>query len=106
MCGVKMRSLLWALWGLSAVSQVLAADTLSTSGFDICQNASPIQVKTLDVSYTRSTKEVVFNVAGSNAKKQKVSATLTVTAYGRQLYSNTFDPCGDKVHVDKLCPGE
>ncbi|KAJ5214811.1 hypothetical protein N7468_010490 [Penicillium chermesinum] len=99
-----MRSLLWALWALGAAPQVLAADTLSTSGFQICQSDAPIQVQKLDVSYTRSSKEVVFDVAGTNTKEQKVMATLTVTAYGRQVYSTSFDPCGTKVHVDELCP--
>ena len=101
-----MRSLLWALWGLSVVPQALAADTLSTKGFQTCLTDSTIQVTALDVTYTRSTRNVVFNLAGTNSKEQNVTATLTVTAYGHQLYSNSFNPCGDKVHVDKLCPGK
>lgn len=100
-----MRTHLWALWALGVVPQALAADTLSTSGYDICQSDSPINIKKLDVSYTRSSNVVTFDVAGTNSISQKVEATLTVTAYGKQLYSKTFDPCGDSIHVDKLCPG-
>jgi hypothetical protein len=101
-----MRKTIWALLSLGVVPQALAADTLSTNGFTLCMTDSDIKVTDLDVSYTRSTKEVVFDVAGSNSKKQNITAFLTVTAYGNQIYSKTFDPCGDEVHVAELCPGE
>ncbi|KAJ5195177.1 uncharacterized protein N7498_008615 [Penicillium cinerascens] len=99
-----MRKTIWALLGLGVLPQSLAADTLSTKGFNLCMTDSDIKVTNLDVVYTRSTKEVVFDVAGTNSKRQNVTASLTVTAYGNQIYSKTFDPCGDEVHVDKLCP--
>ncbi|OQE20610.1 hypothetical protein PENSTE_c013G07199 [Penicillium steckii] len=98
-----MRSLIWALLGLGVVP-ALATDTLSTDGFNLCMTDSAIKVQKLDVSYTRSTNKVIFDVAGTNAKKQNVTATLSVTAYGNELYSKTFDPCGDEIHVDQLCP--
>ncbi|KAJ5655717.1 hypothetical protein N7507_007667 [Penicillium longicatenatum] len=99
-----MRSLLWALLGLSVVPHAFAVDTLSTKGFDLCMTDSSIDITDLDITYTRSTRELIFNLAGTSAKEQKVKATLTVTAYGSQIYSNSFEPCGDKVHVDELCP--
>lgn len=102
-----MRTTIWALLGLGVVlPQALAADTLSTSGFSLCMQDSDIEVQTLDVTYTKSTKLVVFDVAGTNSKEQNVTATLTVTAYGSQIYTKTFDPCGTEVHVEKLCPGK
>lgn len=100
-----MRKFIWALLGLGAVPQALAADTLSTDGFHLCMADSDIQVTNLDVSYTRSSKNVVFDVAGTNSKEQEVIATLEVTAYGNEIYSKTFDPCGSEIHVAKLCPG-
>ncbi|KAJ5291153.1 hypothetical protein N7478_000404 [Penicillium angulare] len=99
-----MRSLLWALLGLSVVPQVFAGDTLSTKGFQLCMTDSSIKVDQLDISYSRSTRALTFDVAGSSSKQQKVNATLTVTAYGNQIYSKSFNPCGDDVHVAKLCP--
>lgn len=66
---------------------------------------SNIKIQKLDVTYTRSTNEVVFDVAGTNEKEQNVTATLTVTAYGNQVYTKSFNPCGSSVHVPKLCPG-
>lgn len=101
-----MRKTILALLGLAVVPQALATDTLSTSGFNLCMTNSAIQVQNLDVSYSRSSKELVFDVAGTNSKEQKVTATLTVTAYGEQVYTKTFDPCGTEIHVDKLCPGK
>lgn len=102
-----MRTTIWALLGLGVVlPQALASDTLGTSGFTLCMQDSDIEVQKLDVTYTKSTKEVVFDVAGTNSKEQNVTATLTVTAYGSQIYSKTFDPCGTEVHVAKLCPGK
>ncbi|KAJ5455826.1 uncharacterized protein N7458_004090 [Penicillium daleae] len=100
-----MRTTIWALLGLGVVlPQALATDTLSTSGFNLCMQDSDIEVQKLDVSYTKSTKLVVFDVAGTNSKEQNVTATLTVTAYGTQVFAKTFNPCGSEIHVSELCP--
>lgn len=84
--------------------QTIAGGTLSTKGIMSCMADPDIHVQTLDVSYTRATKEVKFNLAGSNDKEQKVVAKLTVQAYGREIYSNQFDPCSPDYNVDSLCP--
>ncbi|KAI1832759.1 hypothetical protein DTO006G1_9538 [Penicillium roqueforti] len=99
-----MQNFIWALLGLAMVPQALASDVLSTDGFDLCMTDSAINVQKMDVTYTRSTGVVVFDLAGTNAMEQNVSATITVTAYGSQLYSKEFDPCGDDIHVAELCP--
>ncbi|KAJ5449208.1 TRP-like family [Penicillium cf. griseofulvum] len=99
-----MQNFIWALLGLAIVPQALAADTLSTNGFNLCMTDSAINVQKMDVTYTRSTGVVVFDVAGTNAMKQKVQAAITVTAYGNEIYSKEFDPCGDEIHVEQLCP--
>lgn len=99
-----MQNFIWALLGLAIVPQALAADTLSTNGFNLCMTDSAINVQKMDVTYTRSTGVVVFDVAGTNAMEQNVSAAITVTAYGNELYSKEFDPCGTEIHVDQLCP--
>ncbi|CAI7603929.1 hypothetical protein PCG10_005856 [Penicillium crustosum] len=99
-----MQNFVWALLGLAIVPQALAADTLSTNGFSLCMTDSAINVQKMDVTYTRSTGVVVFDVAGTNAMEQNVSASITVTAYGNEIYSKEFDPCGTEIHVDELCP--
>lgn len=100
-----MRNYVWALLSLSLVPQALASDTLSTSGYQMCLADSDIKVNALDVTYSRSSREVVFDVAGTNTKEQNVIASLTVTAYGNEIYNKEFDPCGHEIHVAKLCPG-
>ncbi|KAJ5762502.1 uncharacterized protein N7511_005884 [Penicillium nucicola] len=99
-----MRNIIWALLGLAVVPQALAGDTLSTNGFDLCMTDSTIKVQKLDVSYSRSSQVLTFDVAGTSAKEQYVTATLSVTAYGNNIYSKEFDPCGTEIHVSQLCP--
>ena len=40
-----MQNFVWALLGLAIVPQALAADTLSTSGFNLCMTDSAINVQ-------------------------------------------------------------
>ena len=82
----------------------LAADILRTSGFTNCLDVSDIKVNKLDIKFDRSTKLVTFDVAGTSEKIQKVDATLTVSAYGKEVYKKTFDPCAEGSKVDQLCP--
>lgn len=80
-----------------------AADILKTQGFQSCLDNSTIKVNKLDVQYDRSAGEVTFDVAGTSTEKQNVTASLVVTAYGKQVYKKDFDPCSPK--IDQLCPG-
>ncbi|KAF2204929.1 TRP-domain-containing protein [Delitschia confertaspora ATCC 74209] len=88
----------------SAPLGVLGADVLKTNGFISCQPDSDIQVKKLDIQFDRNTKKIVFDVAGSSQKEQKVMATLIVNAYGKEVYKNEFNPCEEGSKVDQLCP--
>ncbi len=84
---------------------VLGGDLLQTSGFTTCLEKSSITVEKLKVQYDRSVNRVTFDVAGSSSKVQNVKASLTVTAYGRQVYEKKFDPCAEDTKVEQLCPG-
>lgn len=84
-------------------TRVLGADVLRTQGFSSCLDNSTIQVDKLNVEYDRSAGVVTFDVAGTSSKSQNVTASLTVNAYGRQVYKKDFDPCSPK--IDQLCPG-
>lgn len=75
---------------------------LETNGFSSCLNTSDIQVTRMNVKYDRTTNLVTFDLAGSSKSEQKVKAVLTVTAYGKEVYRNEFDPC-DK-NMTQLCP--
>ncbi|KAL4801409.1 hypothetical protein BDV18DRAFT_84931 [Aspergillus unguis] len=81
-----------------------AADTLSTGSLSTCLTGSDIKVNKLNVKFTRSTKNLDFDVSGTNAKEQNVTASLSVTAYGNDVYDKEFDPCDDANYIEQLCP--
>jgi len=98
-----LSPILLALSSLPA--RALAANVLTTSSFSSCQDNSTIQVTALDVSFDRDTATVTFNAAGTNDAVQNVTATLTVSVYGKQVYTNSFNPCDGSTYVEMLCPG-
>jgi hypothetical protein len=81
---------------------VLGGNILSTTGFSTCMQDGSVDVKNLDVSYDKNTRVLNFNVAGSSNKVQNVTAELIVSAYGQQVYTNTFNPCDTK--MPEMCP--
>jgi len=100
------RAIAAALSLSTLASGVLGADILKTNGFTNCNNAtSTLEVQKVDISFDRSTNIVTFDVAGSSSESQEVIATLSVTAYGVNVYTETFDPCSSSTKVDQLCPG-
>jgi hypothetical protein len=89
---------------LALVSGVLGGDILKTNGFSDCSNNSTITVNNVDLQFDKSTNLLTFDVSGSSSKSQQVIATLTVTAYGVQVYQDSFDPCAASTKVEQLCP--
>ena len=89
---------------LALLSGVLGSDILKTNGFSTCSNNSTITVNNVDIQFDRSTNLLTFDVSGSSAESQEVTATLSVTAYGENVYTKTFDPCAADTKVDQLCP--
>lgn len=85
---------------------VLATDILKTTGFTSCLDNSTITVTNLNIQFDRASNEITFDVGGSSAKQQNVSASLIITAYGKQVYQKDFNPCDKDTKVAKLCPGE
>ncbi|QDS78142.1 hypothetical protein FKW77_004675 [Venturia effusa] len=83
---------------------VLSADVLETNGFSTCGGESDIKVNKMNIQYNRATQKVIFDVGGTSTKSQKVMASLVVSAYGKQVYQKSFDPCADGTKVEQLCP--
>lgn len=86
--------------------RALADQVLTTSGFSTCLTNSNITVQKLDITYDNDAKTVTFDVAGTSAKSMNVTAVLNVTAYGTQVYSNSFNPCVQPTFISQLCPGK
>lgn len=82
----------------------MADDVLQTVSFSNCDASSSITVQKVNVNYNNSNRTVIFDLAGTSDKVQNVTAVLNVTAYGQQIYTNTFNPCEEGTKVDELCP--
>ncbi|KUI66168.1 Flavin carrier protein 2 [Cytospora mali] len=100
------RTTIWgaALAAVALTRGVLATDILKTSGFTNCEAGSSIQVNNVNIEYDKTSETVTFDVSGTSTQEQKVMASLNVTAYGIEVYSNTFDPCDNGTYVEQLCP--
>ncbi|RDA85363.1 hypothetical protein CP532_6419 [Ophiocordyceps camponoti-leonardi (nom. inval.)] len=96
------RSLLLLLLGLVVFAR--AGDVLRTDGFAQCGSDNSIKVDKIDISYDRDQKSIAFDVAGSSLREQNVTAVLNVTAYGNNVYQNSFNPCDKDTFVQRLCP--
>ncbi|KAI0150337.1 TRP-domain-containing protein [Xylariaceae sp. FL1272] len=98
----------YALWATTlAIRGVLSDNLLVTNGFDNCigtNNETTIIVNDVDIRYNNADKTVIFNVAGSNTREQKVEATIQVKAYGQVAFTQTFKPCDPTTFVKQLCP--
>ncbi|RPA76819.1 TRP-domain-containing protein [Ascobolus immersus RN42] len=81
---------------------VQGADVLKTNGFTTCLVTDEIKVTRMNIEYSKKTNEVTFDLAGISAKEQYVMAELRVTAYGKEVYTETFDPC--EKDIKALCP--
>ena len=100
------RTTVALLASAALVPQVLGGNILHTSGFTNCGSSNAtVKVNNVDISFDKSNKQITFDVSGSSTQEQKVTAELIVTAYGINVYSNTFDPCAEDTKVDQLCPG-
>ncbi|EJT81537.1 hypothetical protein GGTG_01515, partial [Gaeumannomyces tritici R3-111a-1] len=103
--GPGSRLVAVALAAMAMVQGAAGADILQTIGFSNCGADANIQVQKVDIQYNNEKKTVSFDVAGSSSRIQNVTAILNVTAYGQQVYSNTFNPCARGTFVSQLCPG-
>ncbi|KAH6650745.1 hypothetical protein F5144DRAFT_543747 [Chaetomium tenue] len=100
-----MRGLARALLaGALLASGVLGLDVLETVGFSSCNTNASVSVQRVNIKYNNENKTVTFDVAGTSNRVQNVTAVLNVTAYGQDIYSNSFDPCDKGTFVQQLCP--
>ncbi|KAK3328952.1 hypothetical protein B0H66DRAFT_7645 [Apodospora peruviana] len=101
------KSRIWRLLlvGAGLAGSALGIDVLETVGFSNCNNTNAkVSVQKVDIKYNADNKTVTFDVAGTSTAVQNVTAVLNVTAYGQNIYSNTFDPCSQATFVEQLCP--
>ncbi|KAK3957088.1 hypothetical protein QBC32DRAFT_2039 [Pseudoneurospora amorphoporcata] len=101
----RKRTALAALFaGLVMAQGVMGDDILKTVGFDTCEQDAQVSVQKADITYNNADKTVTFDVAGTSNQVQNVTAHITVTAYGANIYENKFNPCDAGTFVKQLCP--
>lgn len=101
----RKRTALGALFaGMVMAQGVMGEDILKTVGFNTCEQDAQVSVQKADITYNNADKTVTFDVAGTSNQVQNVTAHLTVTAYGANIYENTFNPCDAGTFVKQLCP--
>lgn len=102
------RWTLRAACALAVLSKTaLAKDVLGTSRFSSCQNGTAtIKVDKVNIEYNKDNMTVIFDVAGRSTREQNVTASLSVTAFGSDIFSNSFNPCDSGTFVKQLCPGK
>ncbi|KAI1761008.1 TRP-domain-containing protein [Hypoxylon sp. FL1150] len=93
-----------AILATGFISGVLSENLLVTSGFSNCETGSEINVQKVNIAYDNDDKTVTFDVAGTSSKQQNVTATLSVTAYGQNVYQSSFNPCNETTYIQALCP--
>lgn len=65
-----------------------------------------MKVTNLDVTYDKTTRKLLFDVAGESDVEQKVRGKLIVSAYGQEIYTKTFNPCDSTNPMPGMCPGK
>lgn len=95
-------SITCAVWSL-LYQKPLAADILKNNGFTSCLDNSDIKVEKLNLEFNRATNSFVFDAAGSSGRKQNVTASLVIKAYGQE-FTQEFDPCDKANYVEQMCP--
>lgn len=101
----------WTVWRLVAYAAAFASTTaanqvLHTDGFTNCESESPIRLNHVDITFDNDAKKITFDLAGVSEKEQNVTAALSITAYGKDVYTNHFNPCEGENYIEKLCPGK
>ncbi|KAH8660904.1 hypothetical protein BGZ60DRAFT_530904 [Tricladium varicosporioides] len=81
-----------------------AGDTLKLSQFSDCQSDADIIVDRINTEYDATTRQIIFDIAGRSKKVQNVTASLKVEAYGKDVYTKSFNPCDATTFVAGLCP--
>ncbi|KAL7925172.1 TRP domain-containing protein [Trichoderma austrokoningii] len=90
--------------GAVLATGALGDQVLTTTGFTDCGSLPSITIQQLSITYDNDAKTVTFDIEGVSTVSENVTASLDVTAYGINAFTNSFSPCDPKTFVDELCP--
>lgn len=83
---------------------VMGDQILTTTGFTDCGSLPSITIQQLSITYDNDAKTVTFDIEGVSTVSENVTASLDVTAYGVNAFTNSFSPCDPETFVNELCP--
>ncbi|KAG9239080.1 hypothetical protein BJ875DRAFT_262771 [Amylocarpus encephaloides] len=83
---------------------VCARDILSLSNFANCPSSEDLIVDHIVTQYDNSNRTVEFDISGTSLTAQNVTANFKVRAYGKDVYTKSFNPCDSTTFVAGLCP--
>ncbi|KAL6904344.1 TRP domain-containing protein [Trichoderma evansii] len=90
--------------GAMLMTGVMGDQILTTTGFTDCGSLPSVTIHQLSVTYDNNARTVTFDIEGVSTISENVTASLDVTAYGVNAFTNSFDPCDPKSLVNELCP--
>ncbi|KAH8123372.1 hypothetical protein ACSS6W_007102 [Trichoderma asperelloides] len=90
--------------GAMLMTGVMGDQILTTTGFTDCGSLPSITIQQLSITYDNDAKTVTFDIEGVSTISENVTASLDVTAYGVNAFTNSFNPCDQKTFVNELCP--
>lgn len=90
--------------GAMLMTGVMGDQMLTTTGFTDCGSLPSITIQQLSMTYDNDARTITFDIEGTSTNSQNVTASLDVTAYGINAFTNSFNPCDPKTSVAELCP--
>ncbi|EHK49890.1 hypothetical protein TRIATDRAFT_173221, partial [Trichoderma atroviride IMI 206040] len=90
--------------GVMLMTGVMGDQILTTTGFTDCGSLPSITIQQLSITYDNDAKTVTFDIEGVSTISENVTASLDVTAYGVNAFTNSFSPCDPETFVNELCP--
>ena len=91
---------------INLLQPVSTANVISASSFSDCApgQTAVVKVSSFNFQFSKDTKNISFNIAGTSTTKEDVTIQLNVTAYGIDALTKTINPCDDEYHITQLCP--
>ncbi|KAJ4419641.1 hypothetical protein N0V82_004836 [Gnomoniopsis sp. IMI 355080] len=93
-----------SITGVTQQLDVARTPALYTGNFGDClEGQSLFNITKFDAAYYTDNSTVLFHLDGqSSIKNESLLMRISMTAYGEERFSQTFDPCS--VNINSLCP--
>ncbi|KAI9932819.1 hypothetical protein ASPWEDRAFT_22583 [Aspergillus wentii DTO 134E9] len=100
---MRLLSLLACLYVGFLAPLVSAVNLIESKSLNLCQDSSNFTATYFSVTFTANNRSLAFSFDGVAAITGKVTADITLTAYGYEAFKKTINPC-DMPELKGLCP--